>query len=184
MTVASLPSNRIEVASLPKTGRTTKLSADEKTLIALAELTVLDSLEKCTATITAKPWKMNGAILSGEIHVVANQSCASTLEPIRSSLNLKFNRKYLPDADPVFSRDTFIDGELIVDPEADDLPDTLENGAIDTWLLVLEELNLQIDPYPRLEEFEWEESEANAEEDETHKPFADLKALITKKNSH
>ena len=184
MKSASLPTNFVDVSSLPKKGRTFKLVADDAALLALAELTVAESVEKCDATITARPWKMNGAVLRGEIQAIVNQSCVSTLEPIRSNLELELVRYFLPDVETEFSRDMIIDGELIIDPEADDLPDPLENGVIDIWKVILEELNLQIDPYPKLENFDWGEEAGPDVEDETHRPFADLKSLITKKNSH
>ena len=62
-----------------------------------------------------------------------------------------------------------------------------ENGKIDIWSILAEELNLAIDPFPRSEQAQsiteepLTENEEMDVDDDTHRPFSDLKSLITEK---
>ncbi len=182
----NFPPNQVNVSRLPKEGETITLSADGVILDTLSANTAAQEVLAFEAEISIKRWKQAGAVLSGNIKTHIAQECVATLAPMETKLDINFERFFLPSGDPLFASETMMDGELLVEPEGEDMPDILEGNAIDIWEVVLEELNLQIDPFPRKSEFAWQgnaREEANVDE-ETRKPFANLKELISKKNPH
>ncbi|MEM7215971.1 MAG: DUF177 domain-containing protein [Pseudomonadota bacterium] len=179
----ALPPNRIHIASLPKSGKNIDLIAGVEELAELALATGTDSMAGLRANVIVEPWRLDGAYLSGTINAVVRQTCVVTLDPIETELAFQIGRYFVTGEDQSGKGEMFVDGELILDPEADDLPDTLTDGMIDVWNVLIEELNLQIDPYPRLDDLQQSEAAEEAVSSDTHKPFADLKALITEKKS-
>ncbi|MEM9277690.1 MAG: DUF177 domain-containing protein [Pseudomonadota bacterium] len=180
MTKVSL-SSRININTLPKDGTELNLLADAEQLGKLSAEVIADEMLGVSALLTVRPWKMKGAVLSGIVKAQVHQMCSVTLEPMTSAVEFDFKRFFLPASDPAFGMEPVIDGELIIDPEGDDLPDILEDGHIDLRNVIVEELNLNIDPYPRATGAEFAEKLEDTESSDTHRPFADLKTLITEK---
>ncbi len=167
----SIPTLNIDVAVLPKSGKCLTLSADRAGLLFLRENTEAEEVVNFEAELVFKPWKMNGAWLKGTIRTELVQICVNTLEPIDVLVEFEVSRSFLPASDPLFGNQSIVDGELVIDPEADELPDYLEGTSINVWDVVLEELNLQIDPFPRLADSELDEKMQEVSEPDTHKPF-------------
>ena len=67
-----------------------------------------------------------------------------------------------------------IDGEMVFEPEGEDLPDVFSNNRIDLWAVVIEQLNLAVDLFPRSDNVGGAEEEASVPQSEhqTHRPFA------------
>ena len=107
------------------------------------------------------------------------------MNPVKSRIEESITRYFVPeDEEGHFSYD-IVDGEMIIDPEADDIPDTFSSNRINLWGVVLEELALSTDPFVR--EKDSSEADGNLDDSQleknTHTPFAGLKALITEKNN-
>jgi len=175
--------NKVDVSKLPKLGKTVNLAADDERLAFLSEQLEVEEVLEFSGSFSIKPWKMNGALMSGNMELLIRQTCVASLEPVQTQLDIDVKRYFLPETDPVFKNQNIIDGELVIDPDVDDFPDLLENTTIDVWEVVIEELNLQIDPFPRAADFNNDEVPEIQPEQDTHKPFSELKTLITEKKS-
>ena len=174
---------KVNLQKLPNSGKALDIKADRVTLETLAELTDADEVSRFEAELLVKPWKANGVSVTGKISAGIRQTCVVSLEAMENALEFGFTRYFLPVGDPAFGNQVFEDGELVVDPEADDLPDLLENSSVDVWEVLIEELNLRIDPFPKLQNLEFANGPEGSVSPETRKPFSGLKALITEKKS-
>ncbi|MEM9330171.1 MAG: DUF177 domain-containing protein [Pseudomonadota bacterium] len=177
------PSKKLDVTGLPQKGTSINLDGGKAELDLLSQALGVERLHSFRAEINAKPWKLKGAYLAGLIKATVEQTCVATLEPVITELDCEFERYFLPQGDPALDDHTIVEGELVIDPEEDDIPDELDGKFIDMWSVVIEELNLQIDPFPRTQAASRLEDFEQATTSDTHKPFADLKTLITQKKA-
>lgn len=118
--------------------------------------------------------------LEGRLRAEVVQACVVTLEPVPSLVEAEFSRLY-GDVQALAEAVQALDREVDIDLEAEDLPDPVENGAIDAGEAVAEELALSLEPFPRkpgasLENTPWA---AQEEEGKPH-PFAPLSKLRDK----
>ena len=119
-----------------------RLVADEAVRKAIAEeldLVALDSLEALVKVTPA----YEGGEITGELTARITQTCGVTLEPfdteIRSSFTIPFTTK---EAEPPAPGE-----ELPM--EALDAPDVITGDEIDLAGYVVEQLALEVDPFPR-----------------------------------
>ena len=105
----------------------------------------LDGLDELDAEVEAAPW-LDGARLSGRFQAQVRQTCGITLEPLTSTLSGSFERKLLPADSPNAPEEP---EEAVLDPEAEDPPDLVEGETIDLGAVVVEQLALEVDPFPR-----------------------------------
>jgi uncharacterized metal-binding protein YceD (DUF177 family) len=147
---------------------TVEATAEERA--ALAEALDLLTLDSLTATVTVRPWRTDGVVVSGTVRGALTQACVVTLEPVASVVEEEFVRRLHPDAAE--------NPDVEVDPEADDPPERLEGDTVDVGAIVLEHFALGIDPYPRAPGAVWESEEA----EEEPSPFAALAALKDRMN--
>ena len=183
-----LPQLHFDIQKLPPSGEKLTIVASPKELEAMAQATDVESVDELSADLKISRWQKNGAQIRGKLSAKITQLCVVTLDPMTVSIEEPVDRKFLsPSSKTRKFTDEIIDGEIVIDPEADDLPDFVEDGKIDVWSILAEELNLAIDPFPRSDEAEsvmdeplTENQEIEADED-THRPFSDLKSLITEK---
>lgn len=123
-------------------------------------------------------------LLEGHITAEVEQSCVVTLEPVRQQVDEAVVRRFAPVTDsigrPVDEAD---DGEAEwLDPEADDPPDPIIGGVIDIGAVVVEELALGLDPYPRRQGADIPERYRLVEEEVAKgSPFAALARLKSAK---
>lgn len=135
----------IRLDAVPAQGRTVQLSADAKVLASLArELDLLD-LSRLDAELSLTPW-FDGVEVQGTWSAGLAQACVVTLERLDSELSGAFTLRIVPPESRLAPKDTDL---VNLDPEADDPPDVSEDGEIDLAGLVVEQLALNIDLYPR-----------------------------------
>lgn len=159
----------VRLDQIPPKGRTWELAPDEAERAALARELDLDALPELSARLTVTPWR-DGVEVNGLWRAKVGQTCGVTLEPLENDLAGDFRvRAVGPDSKAAPSAE-YLEN---MDPEADDLPDIVENGEVDLARLVVEHLSLEIDPFPRKDGASFEPPET---EDETS-PFAVLKNL-------
>jgi len=130
--------------------------------------------------------KGNRIELSAKFEAEAVQACGLTLAPVPQKIEQSFTMCYtFNKADA-----TLDDAEYVVSLEEADLPELIEDGQIDVVQAVMEQLALALDPYPRAEDADKSDSAkyvqqsevvSEAEELETHRPFANLKELMERK---
>lgn len=107
--------------------------------------------------------------IDGHLTATVVQACVVTLDPVEQAIDLHFERSFVRgDSTPV-------PPEADIDPVAEDPPDTFAE-TIDLGAVVLEELALAIDPYPRAPGVEFHGA-GDGDEDAPESPFAVLKTF-------
>lgn len=137
------------VARLPQKGMPVVIDANEKERAALAEAHGLVAVERYRAELLVTPWKRHGVKVSGTVEADIVQECIVSLEPIENHLVESVEGVYLPE-DSKLGRLGFHDGgEIVLDAEGPDSPETFSGDTIDVGALAEEFFGLGIDPYPR-----------------------------------
>ena len=122
-----------------------RITPDEAARGRIARALGLDKLDRLEAELEISPW-LDGARVRGSWSAEIEQTCGVTLEPLPSSLAGEFELKAVPQGSPNAPR---APEDAVLDPEAEDPPDVLEGGRLDLGALVVEQLSLEIDPFPR-----------------------------------
>jgi uncharacterized metal-binding protein YceD (DUF177 family) len=120
-------------------------------------------------------WRSRGLKLEGTLDTRVEQACVVTLEPVESTIHASFERRFLPAdmIDPEGGTE-----EVFVDPEGEDPPEPLTH-ELDLGEVVVEELALNLDPYPRKPGIAFEDKAATPAEPKAN-PFAKLARLKPK----
>lgn len=121
-----------------------RLAADAALRSRVARELGLDGLDRLEAELEVEPW-LDGARLRGRLDAVVRQTCGVTLEPLESEIDHAFELTLLPEGSP----NAPTGAEEMIDPEAEDPPDLIEADQIDLGAIVVEQLALEIDPFPR-----------------------------------
>lgn len=141
----------VTVARLPQKGMPVRIVADEKQRARLAEGHDLLAVRDFRAELLVAPWKRNGVIVTGSVDASIEQACVVTLEPMEARISETIDQVYLPE-DSKLGREGFHHaGEIHLDADGPDGPDTFSGDAIDVGALAEEFFGLAIDPYPRKE---------------------------------
>jgi len=150
---------------------------EERAKIA-AFLDILE-LKRVSCEIRLTRWRARGIKAVGTLDAIAVQACVVTLEPVEETISATFERRFLPhdlmdDDEP---RD-----DVFVDPEGEDPPEPM-TAEIDLGEVVVEELALNLNPYPRKEGSALPEAGTDPVEPaqlQKEKPFAALAKLKLK----
>ncbi len=97
------------------------------------------------------------------------QLCVITLEPVVARITGEFVREYAASGIAEEPK------EIIIDPDAEDPPETIPEGGIDAGEAIAEQLGLEIDPFPHAPGAEFQD---HVESSEADHPFAQLKNII------
>ncbi|HMM63265.1 MAG TPA: DUF177 domain-containing protein [Mesorhizobium sp.] len=137
------------VARLPQKGLPVTIEADAAQRAALAEAHGLLSVENYRAELLVAPWRRNGVKVSGRVEADITQACVVTLEPVSAHIDEPVEGLFLPQ-DSKLGRQGFEGGgEILLDAEGPDSPETFSGDTIDVGALAEEFFGLAIDPYPR-----------------------------------
>ena len=164
----------VAVADIPETGRHIDIVADDRTRAAIAEATDLAALPRLEAGFDLMRHGADGLRVVGRVQAAVVQNCVVTLEPIESTVDEAIDLLFLPEAP------TAPDVVELEAGEADDPPETLQNGMVDLGAKATEFLLLGIDPSPRKLGAVFEAPPAG---DPASSPFAALAALKKADNS-
>ncbi len=147
---ASSPiSFEVSVTRLPRKGMPVVIEASETQRAALAEEHGLLAVERLRAELAVSGWKRNGVKIEGRVEARIVQSCILTLDPIPNSIAEEISAVFLPE-DSRLGRESFGEGgEILIDVDGPDSPETFSGDRIDVGALVEELFGLAIDPYPR-----------------------------------
>ena len=151
------------------------LVADDDERAALRQRFDLLSLDSLEADLR---YRRDGRIVevAGRLRGELTQTCVVSLEPMATTVDEQFVRRFDPDMAPV--EDDELD--LTVDDLLDEtVCDPLIDDTIDLGEVVAEQLGLAIDPYPRKEGAQIDPRYAASapEDDDESNPFAVLKKL-------
>jgi hypothetical protein len=140
----------------------------------IAQYLNLPALSSLTAEIALTPWRGKGLRVAGTLHADVTQTCVVTLDPVDAHVVTPLERRFLPLE--MLRRDETDQREVFVDPEGEDPAEPLDR-ELDLGEILVEELSLNLEPYPRAPgvEFHAEETVASRET-----PFAKLAKLKTR----
>jgi len=114
--------------------------------------------------------------VKGNVKAKIVQACVVTLEPVESDIDEDFEHIFVPEDSKLARAPSVAAGEMVLDPDGPDLPDTFTGDTIDAGAVVAEFAALAIDPYPRKPDVEFEgHIEDAGENDRKPSPFAVLK---------
>ena len=137
-------SHPLRLAELVRAPRSLSLAPDAPTLKLIARELALPELRSFTAELDIKPW-MDGIEIKGRWRADYQQTCGITLEPIEVKQDEAFLLRCVPAGSPAAPTET----EAVVDPDADDPPDVIEDGVVDLGRYLVEQFALAVDPFPR-----------------------------------
>lgn len=139
----------VSVTRLPQKGMPVVLDADDRQREALSAAHGLLSVERFHAELLVAPWKRNGVKVSGRVEADITQECVVTLDPLPARIEEPVEGLFLPQ-DSKLGRLGFEEGgEIHIDVEGPDSPETFTGDTIDVGALAEEFFGLGIDPYPR-----------------------------------
>ena len=139
----------VHVKRLPQNGLPLVIEADAEQRARLAADHDLVSVERFRAELLVSAWKRNGVKVEGRVEAAITQACVVTLDPLQSLMDEEVSGLFLPD-DSKLGREGFHQpGEIHLDPDGPDSPETFSGDTIDVGALAEEFFALAIDPYPR-----------------------------------
>lgn len=137
------------VARLPQKGLPIKSAASTAEREALAEEHGLLSVESYRADLLVTAWKRHGVKVEGTVAADITQACVVTLEPVSSHIEEEVSAVFLPEDSKLGRLGFHGGGEIILDADGPDSPETFSGDSIDVGAVAEEFFALAIDPYPR-----------------------------------
>ncbi|AZO58094.1 MAG: DUF177 domain-containing protein [Mesorhizobium sp.] len=137
------------VARLPQKGLPVAIEADERQRTALAAEHDLLSVESYRAELLVASWKRNGVKVSGRVEADITQACIVTLDPVAAHIDEPVEALFLPEQSKLGREGFDGGGEIVLDADGPDSPETFSGDTIDVGALAEQFFGLAIDPYPR-----------------------------------
>jgi uncharacterized metal-binding protein YceD (DUF177 family) len=136
----------VQAAKVGEGGLALAVTPSPNNLAKIAEYLELVSLQALTADVQLSRWRAKGVKVTGHFAADVTQSCVVTLEPVQAHIEGDFERHFLPGVEVNPSEGKI--PEIHVDAESEDPPEPL-GREIDVGEIIVEELSLALDPYPR-----------------------------------
>jgi len=155
----------------PKVTESFEASAEER--LAVARRLGILGVDRLAAELTVKSLGAGQFRVEGPWEAEVRQACVVTLEPVADSVSGRLEAAF-EAADGLAER---FGSEVLVDPEAADPAEPLPEAGIDLGELVVQELAVALNPYPRAPGAEVPAAYRPPEVDEDTGPFAALRAL-------
>ncbi len=144
-------SHLISVARLPQKGMPVRLTATDKERAGLASEHDLQAVETFHADILVAKWRRDGVKISGTVTAEIVQTCSITLEPLPAHIETEIDALYVPENSKLARPKIDENGEMILDADGPDAPETFTGDQLDVGAIAEEFFALAIDPYPRKE---------------------------------
>ncbi len=168
----------INVRRLPRKGQMVIHPATEEERAEIARQNDLIEVTEFRGECLLAPWKRDGVQLSGRVKAKIIQPCAVTLAPLNVTIDEPFEAIFVPDGSKLSKPRVNEEGEILLDPEGDDLPETFIGDSINVGDVWMEFLLLAIDPFLRSPHAQpLPEKGISTAGDETTSPFAILSTL-------
>lgn len=169
-------SYKVKVGHISANPVTVKLSADARELEGLAKLWRVATVKRLDSELQIARWKKDGVRIRGRVNAEIVQSCVVTLEPVETAISEEIDRIYVPEGSRLARLVLDDRGEMVLDPEGEDIPEQFSGDTIDAGDAVCEAVALAIDPYPRKAGVEFADHlESTDADDRKPSPFAVLK---------
>lgn len=153
-----------------------RLEADERERKALAHLWDVVAVDDLRAELQVNRWKKDGIRMRGSVQAKIVQTCVVTLEPVPSDIDEAVDQIFVPEGSKLARTLTDESGEMVLDPDGPDVPETFVGDTIDAGAVVAEFAAMAIDSYPRKAGIAFGgHVEDTGENDKQPSPFAALK---------
>ena len=159
-----------------------RIKADERERAGLAQLWDILGVEALSAELKVRRWKKDGIKVFGTVHAEVTQACVVTLDPVPEVIDEEVEEIFIPEGSPLARIAANDAGEILVDADGPDLPESFTGDEIDVGVFVAEMVAMSLEPYPRKPGIEFEgHIESDAADDRRPSPFAVLKNLKPEK---
>lgn len=174
----SILSHDVNASQLPRKGRHVRIEPQSADLLRLADEHGLVSIDRFCADLLVTPWKRDGVRVTGSVTADIVQSCVVSLEPLAAKVSQPIEAVFVPERSKIGRVGEETGGELLLDPEGDDIPETFSGHVINVGALCEEFFELALDPYPRKPGVAIETPESGARDTESvPSPFQKLAQL-------
>lgn len=180
--VKSPVSFRVSVVRLPKKGMPVSLDAGPEQLAEMAREHHLLEAKRFHADLVVSPWKRDGVAVSGMVEGDIVQECVVTLEPIEAHVEENISAVFVPEGSKLGRFEAASGGEIVLDPDGPDMPESFSGTAIDVGALAEEFFALGIDPYPRKQGIEMPTMADAGESDRPLGTLAEKLAALKRKS--
>ena len=154
----------------------TVITADAAELVALARQWDIPEVRSFTAEFQIQRWKRDGVRLKGRVQADIVQACVVTLEPVEDKIDEPVDAVFVPEGSKLAREPNIEGGEMLLDPDGPDSPETFEGDTIDAGAVAAEYAAMAIDPYPRKAGAMFSAHVESSEADDAKpSPFAALK---------
>ena len=182
MTEGAAFSYRIKVGNVSHNPIELRITADERQRTALAKLWDILGVEALSAELKLRRWKKDGVKVFGTVHAEVTQACVVTLDPVPEVIDEEFDELFAPEGSALARIPANDQGEIMIDPDGPDIPETFIGDTIDVGAVVSEIVAMALDPYPRKPDVEFGgHVQGGAIEEKKPSPFAVLKNLKLEK---
>lgn len=179
---------RISLKELEKQSVSLEITATKAECTAIAERLSIDDVQDLIGAITlSMPSEeeamvydamFDGLVINGKgrLKATLTQTCVVTLEPIETKIESSFEGIFT-NGDPVESINEDSDEPMAALP---DILGPIEDDGLDVGNVFIEQLALELDPFPRKQGVEFEgfsSNSGNSEENRKESPFAVLGKL-------
>jgi uncharacterized metal-binding protein YceD (DUF177 family) len=173
-------SYKVSVNRLPQRGMPVRLEANERERAELARDHGLVEVKSFAADLMVAKWRNDGVKVTGTLSADIVQTCSITLEPMDAHVENDIDAVFVPEHSKLARMETDVNGEILLDAEGPDGPETFAGDQLDVGQVAEEFFELGIDPYPKKPGAELPPvSEADLEPAKVS-PFAKLAALKQK----
>ncbi|MBX3532586.1 MAG: DUF177 domain-containing protein [Rhizobiaceae bacterium] len=174
---------RVNISRLQRTGLPVWLEADDEQRAALAEAHGLLDVERFRVDAVVAPWQGSGIKVTGRIEAAISQACIVSLEPVPATIEEDFEALLVPEGSRLMRPQALDRGEIQIDAEGPDMPETFSGDHVDVGALAEEFFELAIDPYPRAPGASLPAAPAgNDDGAERPNPFRDKLAKLARKS--
>lgn len=175
-------SYRVKVGHVSHNALDVHIEADDRERKALAELWDILGVQSLSADLKVRRWKKDGVKVFGSVHADVTQACVVTLDPVEEAIDEEVDEIFVPEGSSLARVPANDQGEILIDAEGPDLPESFTGDTIDVGAVVAEIVAMALDPYPRKPGVEFEDHvEGSAADDGKPSPFAVLQKLKIEK---
>ena len=140
---------QLQVGTLSRDGGRIDFSASPAECARVARALGIESVASIRADLVARPFRKDGARVAGRLHAVLVQKSVVSLDPVKQTIDEPFEATFVRGGRRAVDPSIDASGEIFVDPEAEDPPETFSGNEIDLGERLFEALTLALDPYPR-----------------------------------
>ncbi len=146
---ASPVSFPVNILRLPQKGMPVRILASPEQAAELAKVHGLLSVVQFRAELLVETWKRDGVRVTGFVESEIMQACIVTLESLDARIREEVDTLFVREGSKLARPAVDQHGEILLDAEGDDSPETFSGDTIDVGALAEEFFALGIDPYPR-----------------------------------